>query len=61
MRVRDQGAGFDSSRAEDPRDTKNLEKTSGRGLLLIRAFMDEVQHNASGNEITLVKRRQGAA
>jgi anti-sigma regulatory factor (Ser/Thr protein kinase) len=29
----------------------------GRGLLLIRTFMDEVRHNERGNEITMVKRR----
>jgi anti-sigma regulatory factor (Ser/Thr protein kinase) len=34
----------------------NLERTSGRGLLLIRTFMTEVRHNERGNEITLVLR-----
>jgi CheY-like chemotaxis protein len=58
--VRDEGPGFDPKMLPDPTDPANLEKTSGRGLLLIRAFMDEVQHNASGNEITLVKRRQAS-
>jgi CheY-like chemotaxis protein/anti-sigma regulatory factor (Ser/Thr protein kinase) len=57
--VRDEGPGFDPTTLPDPTDPANLEKTTGRGLLLIRAFMDEVQHNAAGNEITLVKRRQG--
>ena len=35
-----------------------MEKASGRGLLLINTFMDEVRHNARGNEITMVKRRE---
>ncbi len=54
--VRDSGPGFDPSTLPDPTDPANLEKLSGRGLLLIRTFMDEVRHNASGNEITMVKR-----
>jgi len=41
----------------DPTDPANLERIGGRGLLLIRTFMDEVRHNDRGNEVTLVKRR----
>lgn len=54
--IRDEGPGFDPSKLPDPTDPTNLEKVSGRGLLLIRTFMDEVEHNATGNEITMVKR-----
>jgi CheY-like chemotaxis protein/anti-sigma regulatory factor (Ser/Thr protein kinase) len=53
--IRDEGRGFDASTLADPTDPANLEKPSGRGLLLIRTFMDEVHHNSSGNEITMVK------
>lgn len=55
--IRDSGPGFDPASLPDPTDPANLEKLSGRGLLLIRTFMDEVHHNAAGNEITMVKRR----
>jgi CheY-like chemotaxis protein/anti-sigma regulatory factor (Ser/Thr protein kinase) len=55
-RIRDEGPGFDRSVLPDPTDPANLEKVSGRGLMLIHAFMDEVSHNPSGNEITMVKR-----
>jgi CheY-like chemotaxis protein len=55
--VRDEGPGFDPKGLPDPTDPVNLEKASGRGLLLIRTFMDVVQHNRSGNEVTLIKRR----
>ena len=55
--LRDEGPGFDVSKLPDPTDPENLIKPSGRGLLLIRTFMDEVRHNDRGNEITLVKRR----
>ncbi|HVC93812.1 MAG TPA: response regulator [Pirellulales bacterium] len=56
--VRDDGPGYDPSSLPDPTDPANLEKVSGRGLLLIRTFMDEVRHNAKGNEITMIKRRE---
>jgi CheY-like chemotaxis protein len=55
--IRDEGPGFNPGDLPDPTDPANLEKASGRGLLLIRTFMDQVSHNAQGNEITLVKRR----
>jgi anti-sigma regulatory factor (Ser/Thr protein kinase) len=54
--IRDEGPGFDPASLPDPTDPANLERASGRGLLLIRTFMDEVRHNKRGNEITLVKR-----
>src|SRR5579883_328594 len=54
--IRDEGPGFDPSKLPDPTDPANLEKASGRGLLLIQAFMDSVSHNSTGNEITLVKK-----
>jgi CheY-like chemotaxis protein len=54
--VRDQGPGFNATELPDPQDPANLERIGGRGLLLMRAFMDQVEHNASGNQVTLVKR-----
>jgi DNA-binding response OmpR family regulator len=54
--IRDEGPGFDPSRVSDPTHRSNLDKPYGRGLFLIRAFMDEVLFNQAGNEITLVKR-----
>jgi CheY-like chemotaxis protein len=55
--IRDEGPGFEVASLPDPADPANLGKGRGRGLLLIRTFMDEVSYNASGNQITLVKRR----
>jgi anti-sigma regulatory factor (Ser/Thr protein kinase) len=54
--ILDQGPGFDPRKLPDPTDPENLEKVSGRGLLLMRTFMDEVTFNATGNEVTMVKR-----
>jgi CheY-like chemotaxis protein/anti-sigma regulatory factor (Ser/Thr protein kinase) len=56
--IRDEGPGFDPASLPDPTDPANLESTSGRGLLLIRTFMDHVAHNSAGNEITMTKRRE---
>ena len=54
--VRDEGPGFDPNKLPDPTDPENLEKVSGRGLLLMRTFMDEVTFNATGNQVTMIKR-----
>ena len=54
--VRDQGPGFDPNKLPDPTDPANLEKVSGRGLLLMRTFMDEVSFNSTGNQVTMVKK-----
>jgi DNA-binding response OmpR family regulator len=56
--VGDEGPGFDPAALPDPTDPTNLHKEYGRGLLLIRTFMDEVRHNPKGNEITMIKRRE---
>ncbi len=54
--IRDQGRGFDPKNLPDPTEPGNLEKASGRGILLMRTFMDEVHFNEAGNEVTLIKR-----
>jgi CheY-like chemotaxis protein len=53
--IRDEGPGFDPSALPDPTDPANLEKVTGRGILLMQAFMDQVEFNARGNEVTMVK------
>lgn len=58
--VRDEGPGFDPSKLPDPTNPANLEKHSGRGLLLMRTFMSEIRYNDVGNEVTLIKRRNPA-
>lgn len=56
--VRDEGNGFDPSSLPDPRDPASLEKAGGRGMLLVRTFMDVVRHGERGTELTMVKRRE---
>jgi len=53
--IRDEGPGFNPKSLPDPTDPANLDRPCGRGLLLMRTFMDEVRHNESGNEVTMLK------
>ena len=54
--IRDQGAGFDLSGVPDPTSDEHLEDPNGRGIMLMRAYMDEVSYNTEGNEVRMVKR-----
>ena len=55
--VADCGDGFDPNAIPDPREEENIEKPSGRGLLLIKAYMSEVLFNEKGNELCMIKRK----
>ncbi|MGQ9630054.1 MAG: ATP-binding protein [bacterium] len=55
--VRDEGEGFDYRAIPNPKDEEHRFKGSGRGVFLIKCFMDSVRFNESGNEITFVKYR----
>ena len=55
--VADEGVGFNPAAIPDPTADENLEKPCGRGIMLMRAYMDEVSYNERGNEVRLVKRR----
>jgi CheY-like chemotaxis protein len=55
--ISDEGPGFDPSSLPDPTDIANLERVHGRGLMLMRMFMDEVSHDARGNVVNMTKRR----
>lgn len=56
MSVEDHGPGFDPSEVPDPTSDENISKPTGRGLLLIRAYMTEVRFNETGNKITMIFR-----
>ena len=58
--VRDRGEGFDPRSVPDPTDPQNLLKTSGRGMLFMRTFMDEVEwsrHPEGGTVVRMRKKR----
>ncbi len=59
--IRDEGPGFDVSQLPDPTDPENVARAHGRSVLLMRTFMDEVSYNETGNQVTLMKRKAGAA
>ncbi len=61
VRVRDEGPGFDPASVPDCRDPENLLKAGGRGILLMRSFMDEMvlrRAAEGGMEVLMVKRAQ---
>jgi serine/threonine-protein kinase RsbW len=45
IRVKDQGKGFDPDKIPDPTETDNLLKDSGRGIYLMRVYMDDLKFN----------------
>jgi serine/threonine-protein kinase RsbW len=55
--VEDRGPGFDPSAVPDPTLDQNLEMPSGRGLMLMRAYMSAIRFNRSGNRVTMVYRK----
>jgi len=59
VRVRDEGCGFDPSKLADPLASENLLKANGRGIFLMRSFMDEMTFQRAeegGMEVRMVKR-----
>jgi serine/threonine-protein kinase RsbW len=57
--VRDQGRGFEIQEVADPRDPVNVARTSGRGIFLMRSFMDSVSFDRNpgdGMSVCLVKK-----
>jgi serine/threonine-protein kinase RsbW len=62
IRIADQGPGLDETKIPDPLKPDNILRGSGRGIFLIRAFMDEVNFRQlhPGTELTLIKHRTPA-
>jgi len=59
--IRDQGPGMDLSKIPNPLAPENLLKTSGRGIFLMRSFMDvvEIRPSKTGTELKLIKHVHG--
>lgn len=57
LSVEDQGPGFKPEDVPDPTSPEALEKPSGRGLMLMRAYMSSVEYSARGNRVTMVYER----
>lgn len=57
IEIEDQGEGFALDQVPDPTEEENLEKPSGRGIMLMRAFLNLVEYNDVGNRVVLEKLR----
>lgn len=55
--IADQGEGFNPLDVPDPTADENLERPCGRGIMLMKAFMDLIEYNDSGNQLTIEKVR----
>ncbi len=55
--ITDEGQGFNPDEVPDPTDPDNIERACGRGLLLMRGFMTEVEFHGRGNIVTMAKIR----
>jgi len=58
IEVEDQGEGFDVTDVPDPTEDENLNKPGGRGIMLMRSFMNFVQYNETGNIVVMTKHRE---
>ncbi|MDG2032120.1 MAG: ATP-binding protein [Phycisphaerales bacterium] len=59
--VVDQGPGFNPEGVPDPTDEANLEVPSGRGIMLMRAYMTEVDYLPPGNRVRMVYERTASS
>lgn len=57
IRVADEGCGFDPCCVPDPTCDENLARPCGRGVMLMRSYMDEVEFSSGGNQVHMVKYR----
>jgi len=57
IEIEDEGSGFDPNQVPDPTDPGNIELPCGRGLMLMRSFMDNVEYNKAGNRVVMEKHR----
>jgi len=61
IRITDEGDGFNPEDVPDPTAIENLERPCGRGLLLMRGFMTDVQYHGKGNVVSMAKVREPSA
>ncbi len=57
VRIRDEGPGFDPEGVPDPTEPERIALPNGRGIMLMKAYLDELRFNRCGNEVTLIKER----
>ena len=57
IEISDEGAGFDPDALPDPTEKSHRDVPGGRGVMLIRSFMSNVEYNATGNQVVMERRR----
>jgi serine/threonine-protein kinase RsbW len=55
--ITDEGCGFTPDAVPDPREDENIHNVTGRGIMLMRAYMDTVEYNERGNCVRMIKHR----
>jgi serine/threonine-protein kinase RsbW len=60
VQITDEGCGFDPGDVPDPTAVENLERPCGRGLMLMRHYMTEVNYNDRGNSVVMAKVFRGS-
>ena len=61
VEIEDEGPGFNVMDVPDPTADENLERPSGRGIMLMQAFMSKIEYNEQGNCVILEKSRDMSA
>jgi len=56
LEIEDEGEGFDFDHLPDPTDPANIERPHGRGVMLMRHYMDSISFNEAGNRVILIKK-----
>ncbi len=59
--IHDEGPGFDLASLDNPTEEEFLDRPSGRGIAIMRHFLDDVIYNPTGNQVTLVKYRKSTS
>jgi serine/threonine-protein kinase RsbW len=60
VEVADEGRGFDPADVPDPTDPARLDAPNGRGIMLMKNYMNRVEYNDRGNIVTMEKQRAAA-
>ncbi len=55
IEVEDQGSGFNPTQVPDPTQPEFIDRPHGRGIMLMRAYLDQVEFNRCGNAVRLIK------
>jgi serine/threonine-protein kinase RsbW len=59
--IEDEGPGFDRSAVPDPTNDRNLQKLTGRGILLIESYMSSVEYSKGGRRVRLIRKNAAPA